>query len=90
MLVLSRKERQTILIGDSIEITICRVAGRRVSIGLRAPSELTIRRGELPRKLEPSARAPEESRRAPGLEGRIKVRRRCDVATHSVEVVAAQ
>ena len=47
MLVLSRKERQTILVGDDIEITICRVSGRRVTIGLRAPEEICIRRGEV-------------------------------------------
>jgi carbon storage regulator len=47
MLVLSRKEKETILVGDNIEITICRVSGRRVTIGLRAPSDLSIRRGEI-------------------------------------------
>jgi carbon storage regulator len=47
MLVLSRKEKQTILVGDDIEITICRVSGRRVTIGLRAPDEVSIRRGEV-------------------------------------------
>ena len=47
MLVLSRKEKQTILVGDNIEITICRVSGRRVTIGLSAPEDVTIRRGEL-------------------------------------------
>ncbi len=47
MLVLSRKEKQTILVGDNIEITICRVSGRRVTIGLRTPSDVSIRRGEV-------------------------------------------
>jgi carbon storage regulator len=47
MLVLSRKEKQTILVGDDIEITICRVSGRRVSIGLSAPKNVDIRRGEI-------------------------------------------
>lgn len=47
MLVLTRKEKQTILVGDDIEITICRVSGRRVSIGLTAPKDVDIRRGEI-------------------------------------------
>jgi carbon storage regulator len=47
MLVLSRKEKQTILIGEDIEITICRVSGRRVTVGIRAPSTVAVRRGEL-------------------------------------------
>ena len=53
MLVLSRKERQTILVGDEIEITICRVSGRRVTIGLRAPQDVCIRRGEVRADDEP-------------------------------------
>jgi carbon storage regulator len=57
MLVLSRKEKQTILVGDNIEITICRVSGRRVTIGLRAPHDVTIRRGELNRRAKSSDRA---------------------------------
>lgn len=53
MLVLSRKERQTILVGDDIEITICRVSGRRVTIGLSAPQDICIRRGEMHTDDEP-------------------------------------
>ena len=47
MLVLSRKETQTIKIGDDIEITMVRVSGDRVRVGIQAPSELVILRGEL-------------------------------------------
>jgi carbon storage regulator len=47
MLILSRREKQSILIGDDIEITICRVAGRSVRIGLQAPRDIKIIRGEV-------------------------------------------
>jgi carbon storage regulator len=47
MLVLSRKESETIRIGDSIEITLVRVTGDRVRVGIQAPSEMVILRGEL-------------------------------------------
>ncbi len=47
MLVLSRGEAETIVIGDDIEITICRIAGKSVKIGLRVPSDIQILRGEL-------------------------------------------
>lgn len=47
MLVLSRKESETIRIGDSIQITLVRVAGDRVRVGIQAPSEMLILRGEL-------------------------------------------
>lgn len=47
MLVLSRKVGQRIVIDNRIEIVINRVAGNRVSIGIEAPKEVPILRGEL-------------------------------------------
>jgi len=48
MLVLSRKENQRIHLGDSIVLTIVRVNGDRVRVGIEAPAEVRVRRGELP------------------------------------------
>ncbi|MGA2253233.1 MAG: carbon storage regulator [Thermoguttaceae bacterium] len=47
MLVLSRKESQRIQVGDSIVLTIVRVNGDRVRVGIEAPAEVQVRRGEL-------------------------------------------
>jgi carbon storage regulator len=47
MLVLSRKEGEKITIGEEIEITICRIVGGRVKVGLRAPEGMRILRGEI-------------------------------------------
>ena len=48
MLVLSRKERQTIRIGrEEIELTILEIHGRTVKIGIEAPVDVSIVRGEL-------------------------------------------
>ena len=47
MLVLSRRESQRIQLGDSIVVTIMRVNGDRVRVGIEAPAEITVRRGEL-------------------------------------------
>ena len=52
MLVLSRKEGEQLVIGDNIVITINRIAGNRVAIGVEAPREVSIVRGEL-QKPEP-------------------------------------
>lgn len=52
MLVLSRKETETIKIGDDIEITLVRVSGDRVRVGIQAPNDLVILRGELEKKPE--------------------------------------
>ncbi len=49
MLVLSRKEGEQLLIGDNIVLTINRLSGNRVAIGIEAPREVRIVRGELER-----------------------------------------
>ena len=47
MLVLSRKETESIRVGDSIVITIVRVSGDKVRIGIEAPREVPVIRNEL-------------------------------------------
>lgn len=47
MLVLSRKVGEKILIGDSIAITVVRISGGGVRIGIEAPSEMPVVREEL-------------------------------------------
>lgn len=47
MLVLSRKTNETIKIGDDIEIRILEVKGDTVRIGIEAPKDVDILRGEL-------------------------------------------
>lgn len=48
MLILSRKERQSIKIGDGIVITVVAVRGKQVRFGIEAPAHVAIRREELP------------------------------------------
>lgn len=47
MLVLSRRESERIRLGDSIVITVVRVAGDRVRLGIEAPAEISVVRDEL-------------------------------------------
>ena len=47
MLVLTRKRMQTIVVDDQITITIVHVGGKGVRVGIEAPPEVSIRRGEL-------------------------------------------
>ncbi|MDR1960504.1 MAG: carbon storage regulator [Planctomycetaceae bacterium] len=47
MLVLSRREGERIKIGNSVTVTIVRLGGDKVRIGIEAPSDVLILRGEL-------------------------------------------
>lgn len=47
MLVLSRKQSQRIKLGDSIVITVVRVAGDKVRLGIDAPRDMLVLRDEL-------------------------------------------
>ena len=52
MLVLSRRESEEIKLGDSIVVTVVKVAGDRVRLGIKAPSNVVVLRGELERREE--------------------------------------
>ncbi|MBU0611491.1 MAG: carbon storage regulator CsrA [Armatimonadetes bacterium] len=47
MLVLSRQIEQDIVIGDGVRIKVVAVSGNQVRLGIEAPAEITILRGEL-------------------------------------------
>ncbi len=47
MLVLSRKEGERIVIGDNITWVVSKVSGNRVTIGIEAPRDVKVVRGEL-------------------------------------------
>ncbi len=47
MLVLSRKVGEKILIGENISVTIVRITGGGVRVGIEAPAELAVVREEL-------------------------------------------
>lgn len=47
MLVLTRKQNEKIRIGDSIVITVLKTKGKGVRLGIEAPSDVNILRGEI-------------------------------------------
>lgn len=47
MLVLSRKQNERIRVGDSVVVTIVRVSGDKVRIGIEAPPNVRVLREEL-------------------------------------------
>jgi carbon storage regulator len=47
MLVLSRKQNERIRVGDSVVVTVVRVSGDKVRIGIEAPPHVRVLRDEL-------------------------------------------
>ncbi len=52
MLVLTRKPRQQIMIGDNIVINVVEVQGENVRIAIDAPRDIKIYRGEIYRAIQ--------------------------------------
>lgn len=47
MLVLTRKLKESIMIGDDIEISVLSVEGDQVKLGIKAPKNIDIHRKEI-------------------------------------------
>ena len=52
MLVLTRKPRQQIMIGDNIIVNVVEVQGENVRIAIDAPRDIKIYRGEIYRAIQ--------------------------------------
>ena len=78
MLVLSRKVGQELVIGDNIRITVNRIGGSRVTLGIVAPDDVRIVRSELEqivRSFEDEPGAGESAEAEAALELGKRVRR---------------
>ncbi|WP_080843990.1 carbon storage regulator CsrA [Cytobacillus gottheilii] len=47
MLVLTRKQNESIIINDTIELTILAIDGDQIKLGIKAPREVDIHRKEI-------------------------------------------
>ena len=47
MLVLTRKSRQSIMIGDDIEVSVLSIMGEKVRLGIQAPRDIPVFRNEV-------------------------------------------
>jgi len=63
MLVLTRKVSERFMIGDDIVVTVVKIDGRQVRIGIEAPRDVVIRRTELTQF--------DREGHAPGVEGAV-------------------
>jgi len=67
MLVLSRKIGERVLIGENIVVTIVRVQGNGVRIGIEAPPEMAVVREELQQRMH------EENAASPAQENSLRL-----------------
>ena len=58
MLVLSRREHERIRLGDSIIVTVVRLSGDRVRLGIEAPADVLVLRDELGTEKSPDTQGP--------------------------------
>ena len=68
MLVVSRKIGQRILIGDKISVTVIKISGGGVRIGIDAPDEMPVMREELAIEIAQQAKAEEAKAEVGGRE----------------------
>lgn len=60
MLVLSRKQDEKIIIGDSITLMVVSINGDKVRLGIDAPKNVTIHREEVYDAIRKKCATPEE------------------------------
>ena len=62
MLILTRKVGETIMVGDDIRVVVVDIKGRQVRVGVEAPADTKVYRGEIFDKIQ------EENNRASGVD----------------------
>ena len=63
MLVLSRKKNEVIHLGDNVKVVVVEIRGDKVRLGIEAPKEVPVHRGEVYRAIQ---RALEQSGKGNG------------------------
>ncbi|MBX3444642.1 MAG: carbon storage regulator CsrA [Planctomyces sp.] len=63
MLVLSRKKNESIIIADSVRITVVEIRGDKVRLGIEAPRDVPVHRTEVYEQLQ-RMKAEDEARAA--------------------------
>ncbi|MCE9526749.1 MAG: carbon storage regulator [Planctomycetales bacterium] len=92
MLVLTRKLQEKITIAGNITVTVLRVKGQTVRIGIEAPREIRVVRGELPMEVaaeeasgDASGDASEESLTVPAAKSPLR-----EISAESAATTASQ
>lgn len=60
MLILTRRQGQSIQIGSDVEVCVIGVQGGQVKIGVRAPKSVPVHRNEIAQRIDAEIRALED------------------------------
>ncbi|MCO2386847.1 carbon storage regulator CsrA [Pseudomonas aeruginosa] len=52
MLILTRRVGETLMVGDDVTVTVLRVKGNQVRIGVNAPKEVAVHREEIYQRIQ--------------------------------------
>lgn len=57
MLILTRRVGETLMIGDNVSVTVLRVKGNQVRLGVNAPRDVSVHREEIYERIRKEADA---------------------------------
>ncbi|MBT3601614.1 MAG: carbon storage regulator CsrA [Candidatus Latescibacteria bacterium] len=61
MLVLTRKLGESIVIGNNVRVTVLEMQGKQIRLGIEAPPEVSVHRGEVYERIEAENRLAAET-----------------------------
>jgi len=76
MLVLSRKTNESIIIGENIEILVVEIKGDQVKLGINAPKDVSLYRGEIYEAIQKENREAPKTAPHTGIESLLKKKKK--------------